>query len=232
MTAARHHGLRHHVLACPGLRWPHRVGPTRCCQLDHDRRVRQRDLLQPHRPALNGAGRGPAGGPRLPPRPSPCRERLRRCSHGLERRGTGHLDAAELNGDRRSTAYTVTASPAVPDHRGGSDLPVRILRSHQRQPLRLRGHGRQMAPAAVPPPLECGDARGPTPAHAPPAPPPAPPSPGPGIPAPAPGKGFWMASSAGPALLRPLPSLRLDHRIHLNQPVMGIASSPSGNGTG
>jgi hypothetical protein len=178
--------------------------------------------------ALNSAGRGPAGPPAsgtpftVPGAPASVQARA--------------SDAAAVvtwtppasNGGQGITGYTITASP------GGVKLSAGAAATQSGFPGLTNGTAYTFAVTAA-----NGAGSGPaatsnavTPAAPlPPPPAPGPPAPPPPGPKPVPGQGFWMASSAGAVYpfgaAQPLGSTA---GIHLNQPVVGIAPTPSGNG--
>ena len=168
--------------------------------------------------ALNSAGRGPAGPPAsgtpftVPGAPASVQ--------------AGASDAAALvtwappgsDGGQGITSYMITASP------GGARLSVGASATQSGFPALTNGTTYTFAVTAA-----NGAGSGPATtsnAVTPAAPPPSPPAP-----LPAPGQGFWMASSSG--AIYPFGAARAlgsTAGIHLNQPVVGIAATPSGNG--
>jgi hypothetical protein len=185
--------------------------------------------------ALNGAGRGPAGPPAsgtpftVPGAPSSVRATASNAGAQVNWTPPGS------NGGQAITAYTITASP------GGGKITVGPAATQSGFPGLTNGttytFAVTAANAAGGGPATISNAVTPL-APLPPAPPQAPPPssspPGstpPATPPPATGQGFWMASTAGAVLpLGAAQSFGSTTGIHLNQPVVGIASTPSGNG--
>ena len=178
--------------------------------------------------ALNSAGRGPAGPPAsgtpftVPGAPASVQAKASNAAALVTWTPPGS------NGGQGITSYTITASP------GGAQLSVGAPATQSGFPGLTNGTTYTFAVTAA-----NGAGSGPaassnavTPAAPlPPAPPPGPPAPSPPAPLPATGQGFWMASSTGAIYpFGAAQQLGSTAGIRLNQPVVGIAATPSGNG--
>jgi len=181
--------------------------------------------------AVNGAGQGPASAP-VPGTPFTVPD-APASAHATGADGSAQVSwTPGFNGGAAITAYTITTSPGgakvtvgggttqsgFPGLTNGTSYTFAVKATN------TAGSGAATTSDAVTPSasLPPGPPAGPPPAAPPPAPPPAPPSAG---------QGFWMASSAGAVF--PFGDAKLlgsTASIHLNQPVVGIAATPSGNG--